>query len=131
MNAIDVVRHLARLHADRQIPSIAEYFDSNAELHPFALPGRVYRGPEGFLQAVSDASDPELPESTVLSMLDAGNKVVVLGEMALPRRRETGSLYTLRQSVAWVVTVRNGKVTCTESFADWTEARRAAGLSSD
>lgn len=80
----------------------------------------------GALQGLSEAERQTTVEADRLLL--AGDDVVLLATAAAPRRTADGQSYIERFPIAWVIRVRDDKITSVRAFSSWEEAKRSAGL---
>ncbi len=116
----------------RDIDALLEELDPEVEWHSAILTGlggeaAVYRGHEGFRQAIRDVYEAlgethqEYPE-----IRDLGDRIVAIGRI---RARGRESRAETDSPHASVVDFKNGKVIRLRSYLDHREALEAAGLS--
>ena len=118
-----VERMAARDTPLEQLP----YVDAEVEFQPYGET-RTYHGlsaAQRFARRHTD--DPASPRAAAISVFEKGDDAVVLGSIALPRDGE----YVEHRPAAWLVTVRDGKVSRVLSFGSWSEAREAAGVTEE
>jgi ketosteroid isomerase-like protein len=89
--------------------------------------GGTYRGHEG-LRAWAAASEAAFEElrATPEEFRDLGDRVLMLGRVVV---RGRGSGVPVESQVAFLTTVRGGRIVYAKGFLDWSEALEAAGLS--
>jgi ketosteroid isomerase-like protein len=132
--AATALRMTRVMHAGELVAFLAEQGDSVDSLdftHPdveFRPPGSdvTYRGTaEARRWREIAATDPDFPQTTPVSMIEASEEeVVVLGTTAFRR----GGDYHEQKPTGWLVTVRDGKLIRSIWFDSWSKARAAGGL---
>ena len=106
-----------------------EFTDPQVEIvEPFELPGqRTYRGHQGLLEAIQSwAGQWEDFRAEPERIIDAGDRVVVVVHQS-GRGKTSGA--TVEQRIAYVFTIRDGKLSRWEVFLRVDEALEAVGLS--
>jgi ketosteroid isomerase-like protein len=130
---VDLVRTTfdeTRRRGDSTPRNLAEYFDPEVEFHedPRLPEAGIYRGfkevldyweqfIENFDEFVFEAED----------FVDIGGARVLVLLIITTRGRGSSANVTMR--IAWIVTVREARITRIEAFADRAEALEAVGLS--
>ena len=69
-------------------------------------------------------SEEHPPRSAALSVVDREQDALVLGHVSHNR----GGKYVEHRPAAWIVTVRDARVTRVRAFDNWSRARREAGM---
>jgi ketosteroid isomerase-like protein len=126
---VEIARRSLEAMADRDVEELLSLYAPEIELLP--LTGTLvgsggYRGHSGVrnyfaeAEAVWDVVRPE-PEA----MHAIGDDVIVFGHCAI--RGKTSKLET-REAMAWVITVRDGKVVRHRAYRTAEDALEAAGL---
>jgi ketosteroid isomerase-like protein len=115
----------------RDTESALRYTDPEAELNSAIIggaEGNTYRGHDGIRQwiAESDAAFEELRPLEPVEYRDLGDRVLILGHFHA-RGRESG--VEIDSPIAWLMTLRGGKLVRGEGFLNWADALEAAGLS--
>jgi ketosteroid isomerase-like protein len=105
------------------------YLDPEIELRSAIVggaEGNTYRGHEGIRRwmAESDATWVELRLETK-ELRDLGDDVLLIGRL---HARGRGSGIEIDSPIAWLSTVRSGRIVCSRGFLDPQEALEAAGL---
>ena len=67
---------------------------------------------------------PQPPRTAALSVVERDDAALVLGQVSLVHDGD----YVEHRPAAWIVTVRDARVMRVRAFADWAEARAAAGV---
>ena len=108
-----------------------EFLDPQIEWIPITalLDGRAYRGPEGVRRWVDDMKRYwELYEAKWEEVRDLGDgRVLALGTWHARGRR--GGVQLSFQQAAWLIDLRDGKLTRFQTFTDRRKALEAVGLS--
>jgi ketosteroid isomerase-like protein len=127
---VEVCKCVFEVVARRDTEAALEYIHPQAELHSAIIggaEGNAYHGHEGFRQwmAESDAAFEELRPLGSPEYRDLGDRVLTFGHFHA-RGRESG--VEIDSPIAWVLTLRGGRVVRAEGFLNWAEALEAAGL---
>ena len=127
---VEIVRRSLDAYARGDMEEVLSLVDPNGELHSAIVggaEGNVYRGHEGFRRWNADFLETfEEVRNEWDEFRDLGDRVLVFGHV---KARGRGSGVELDSSIAWVVTVRRGKVVRAEGFLNRADALKAAGLS--
>ena len=123
-------RGLEAIGPSRDTEAALLYIDPEIELHSAIIggaEGNTYRGHDGFREwmAESDATFAELqmePEE----WRDLGDEVLMIGRLHA-RGRESG--VEIDSAIAWLLTLRDGRIVQARGYLDPKEALEAAGLS--
>ena len=126
---VEIVRRAFEVLNRRDTEAALPYIDPEVELHSAIIggaEGNTYRGHEGFRRwmAESDASFAEL-RGEVEEWRDLGDDVLQIGRVHA-RGRESG--VEIDSPMAWLVTLRGGRIVHARGYLDPQEALEAAGL---
>ncbi len=125
---VQIIRRLVEAFNDRDLDSMVEHMQPDAELHPLRaqLEGKAYRGHEGLREMLADFDqDWEYVRMEPEEYRDADDEVVVLGRLH-GRGRASGVELDVPMGFVW--TLRDGKVVRAKTFSEQADALRAAGL---
>jgi ketosteroid isomerase-like protein len=126
---VEIVRRAYGAYAQGDVETILDSLDPAVEIHDVAeIPDpQIHHGHEGFMQSQLKFAEifPDLRVEPV-DVIDAGDRVVALAH-AVGRDERTGT--KIRQRVAAVWTMREGKGVLLVYYADWDQALEAAGVS--
>jgi ketosteroid isomerase-like protein len=111
------------------VPAALEYCDPEIVFDSAIVSGAeggTYRGHEG-LRAWAAASEAAFEELRVTpeEFRDLGDRVLMLGRVVV---RGRGSGVPVESQVAFLTTVRGGRIVHAKGFLDWDQALEAAGL---
>ena len=116
-----------RMNSRAQAHERLAYVDRDVEFQPYGET-RTYRGIAAARRfARREDEDPTAPRAAAISVVEKGDDAVVLGTVALAR----GGQYVEHRPAAWIVTVRDGKVSRILSYQSWSAAREAAGVTEE
>ena len=127
---VEVVRKSFEAIAQDDVEALLQLFDEDVEFLPLTgtqVESGGYRGHDGvrdYFVEVADVWDQIRPYAE--DVRTAGDRVVVLGGCAVTGK---ASHVETDSPMAWVVTVRNGKITSHRGFRTSDQALKAAGLS--
>jgi CheY-like chemotaxis protein/ketosteroid isomerase-like protein len=127
---LDLVAEMFRRWSMGEHTRALELFADDAEVHPLAS-DETYVGPDQIRELWASVDD-EYKQASITAdrlLLAGDDQVMLLATASLPRRTPDGDTYTERFAVAWVFTVRGGRIRAVRGFSSWEEARDAAGLS--
>jgi uncharacterized protein len=126
---VDLVRWALEAFPRGDMEEMLSFMDPEGELHSAIVggaEGNVYRGHEGFRRWYADSFESfEELQNDWLEFRDLGNRVLAFGRVHA-RGRESG--VEIDSPMAWVFTVRGGKLVKAEGFLDPAEALEAAGV---
>lgn len=125
---IEVIRRLVEAFNARDLDTMLEYVQPDAQLHPLRarLEGKAYRGHEGLREMLADFDeDWEFVQMDPEELRDAGDTVVVLGRLRA-RGRTSGAELDVPMGFVW--RLQDGKAAYAETFSDPEDALRDAGL---
>lgn len=95
--------------------------DEDVEVWPRGMPREVYRGHEGLRQLYADGrGDGRRATVSVDQYVASGDRVAVLGRIRVRQRQ-----FMADSSAAWVIEVRDGKMTRGVSYRSHANALRA------
>ena len=123
-----MVRTAFEALVDGDIEAVVSASQPDVELIPLltALSGESYKGHDGLRSWHAQFHEVfEGLASRLHEVTEHGDVVIAEGDLVAVG---AGSTPTISQPVAWVVTMRDGKASRIEVFADRAEARRRAGL---
>ena len=127
---VEIVRKSFEAIAQDDIEALLRLYDEDVEFLPLTgtqVESGGYRGHDGvrdYFVEVADVWEQIRPYAE--DVRAAGDRVVVLGGCAV---RGKASDVETDTPMAWVVTVRNGKITSHRGFRTSDQALKAAGLS--
>ena len=112
------------------VEAVLEYVDPDGEMESAigsAAEGNAYRGLDGFRAWAADmeAAFAEL-RTTPEEFRDLDDRVLMLGRV-FGRGRESGAV--IESQIAFLYTLRGGRIAHAKGFLDWNQALEAAGLS--
>jgi ketosteroid isomerase-like protein len=112
------------------VEELLSYIDPEGELHSAIVGGaeaNVYRGHEGFRRWVADSFESfEEVRNEWSEFRDLDTRVLAFGHV---KARGRGSGMVLESPMAWVFTVRGGKIVKADGFLSHADALEAVGLS--
>ena len=127
---VEIVREVLNAGNRRDTEAMLPYVDPEVELHSAVIDGaegNAYRGHEGVRRwmAESDAAfDVQRMEAE--EWRDLGDGVLLIGHVHA-RGRESG--VEIDSAIAWLYTLRDGKIVLARGYLNTQEALEAAGLS--
>ena len=126
---MDLVRGALEAFARGDVEGMLSDLDPDVELHSAIVggaEGNVYRGHEGFRNWYADSFESfEELTNEWSEFRDLGDRVLAIGRVKA-RGRESG--VELDSPIAFVFTLRRGKLMKAEGFLSRAEALEAAGL---
>jgi ketosteroid isomerase-like protein len=125
---VEVIRRLFEAFNARDLETMLEYLEPDAELHPLRaqLEGKAYRGHDGLREMLADFDeDWEFVQVDPDELRDKDDAVVVLGRLRA-RGRASGAELDVPMAFLW--RLRGGKAAYAETFSEPQDALRAAGL---
>jgi ketosteroid isomerase-like protein len=129
---VEVVRRLQDAFNRRDRAALARVLGPDLEFIPMLarLEGRVYHGPDELLEWV-DALEEDWEEFELCpeQYFDLGDRVLCLGHWRA--RARTSGVELDGQPGAWLVDVRDGLITRSETFTHRADALDAAGVSEE
>jgi ketosteroid isomerase-like protein len=129
---VEIVRSAFDAIRRRDIEALLRLYDPHIEFLPLTgtrVEEGGYAGHSGvrsYFEEVAEVWDVMRPYEE--STQPVGDQVVVMGGCAV---RGIGSGVESDDPMAWVITVRDGKITCHRAYSTAAEALEAVGLSED
>jgi ketosteroid isomerase-like protein len=129
---VDIVKRAFDAIARNDLEALLPMYDRDVEFLPLTgtrVESGGYRGHAGMRDYFHEAADVwDQLRPYAVDVRTVGDDVVVLGGCAV---RGKASEIETDTPMAWVMTIRGGKITSSRAYATSAEALDAAGLSSD